>query len=153
MAVPDLPVPSAWEIARDSAHDLVAAGRFADARRVLTSFSLVSASSEETAEAEFQRALLEVNPANPDGSAHDAIALLERYLARGPTTPHAQEASIVRALAVSSDSLRQLLAVTRQQAEGRDKAAADELAKRSADLDSVRAELERIKRRLSGRRP
>lgn len=153
IAVPDLPVPSAWEIARDSAHDLVAAGRFEDAKRVLASFTLVSASSDETAEAEFQRALLEANPANAGGSMRDATSLLARYLTRGPTAPHAQEAAIVHALVLTSDSLRLLLTLTRQQSELRDKAAADELAKRSADLDSVRAELERIKRRLSGRRP
>lgn len=153
IVVPELPVPSAWEIARDSARELVMAGRFADAKRVLTSFSMASASSDEMAEAEFQRALLEMDPSNPEGSVRDASALLERYLMRGPTAPRAREASAMRALALTSDSLRLLLTLTRQQSDLRDRAAAEELTKRSAELDSVRAELERIKRRLSGRRP
>jgi hypothetical protein len=152
-APPRPPEPTEWEIVRDSAGFYLAGNRLDDADRVLAGYAAAHPGTEEAAEVEFQRALIKADSVGGEGLPRESAVLLGRYLARGPQAPHAREASILQRLTQSNDSLRQLIVTMRQQAEARDKAAADELAKRKTELDSVRTELDRIKRRLTGRRP
>ena len=154
MVIPEPPPPPPpWEQTIDSVRTFVAAHQYAEAERTLAAFAVAHAGTPEAAESDFWRALLLSDPANAEATSHDAIAALDAYIARGASAPRYLEALTLKRLIASGDTLRSTIAATRAAADQRDRARTDELAKKQLELDSVSTELERIKRRLSGRRP
>lgn len=123
-------------------------GRFDEAERVLTEFSVAHPSGADGAESDFWRALLKTDPANRSVTPRESMALYDSYLGGGASLPRHAEALILRRVVESMDSTRTLLATVRASADARDKARDDEIRRLNDILDRTTAELERIKRRL-----
>lgn len=166
-----------WRAARARADDHTGAGRHGAADTALAAFAARHPSTGEAHESLYLRALLQLDPANRAGSAREAVALLDRYLA-DTLAPRGLEAALIRRTAVELDSLgRQVsglrtaidAATTRAEA-GRERAEArndrtdrnreqeltrlrEELAATRTELASTKEELDRIRRRLATPRP
>ena len=152
VVIPPPPAPPPWDLTLDSVRTFVSARQYADADRTLAAVAVAHAGTPEAAESDFWRALLLADPLNADASPREAIASLDAYIARGSGAPRYLEALALKRLVASSDTLRASLTASRLLADQRDKARIDELAKRQLELDSVKTELDRIKRRLTGKR-
>jgi hypothetical protein len=139
---------SAWEVTIDSARNFLLAGHYAEADGVLRRFGAV-ADSAEAAEAEFWRAMLRADPTTSFGDAQVAVTSLEAYLARGSRMPRFAEALLLRRMLAAADSLRGVIAANRQVFDARDRLREDSLAKLVKDLEATKAELDRIKKRLT----
>jgi hypothetical protein len=150
------PVTAAGELAgtlaqvRQEARD----GRYAAADKLLTDFSARYPSAPEASEVAYWRALYKLDPANQAGSAHEAAALLDSYLAGGPTV-HRAEAGTLRRLASSLESYSASLSSAQkiEPAKIDDKTKDEELARLKDELAKANAELDRIKRRLAQPKP
>jgi hypothetical protein len=169
--------PPALQAAKQAARD----GRFAQADSVLAQFAARNAGSYEAREAAYWRALFQVDPANTQASAADALRSLNQYFADGSTADGYDEATVLRRVVQLTDSLersleqaRRLIAEAQEAAaEPRPAAAApaaaaegrptrDDRANRNLveqvrrlrdELAKSNQELERVRRRLSEQRP
>ncbi len=139
---------SPWTGTLASALRAAESGRFADAERILTDFSLEHAGSADGAESDFWRALLKTDPANRAVTPRESMALYDSYLSGGRELPRYAEALILRRVVEAMDSTRSLLATVRQSASAREKAREEEIRRLLDEVDRTTAELERIKRRL-----
>lgn len=157
---PPIPVPvvqtvlappaalSPWTGTLASALRAAESGRFPEAERILTDFSLEHAGTADGAESDFWRALLKTDPANRAVTPRESMALYDSYLSGGATLPRYAEALILRRVVESMDSTRALLVTVRASASARDKSREEEIRRLNDEVDRTTAELERIKRRL-----
>lgn len=156
LVVPEvIPAPpiSPWPGTLSSALRAADNGRFEEADRLLTEFSVTHAGTPDGAESDFWRALLKTDPANAKVTSRESMALYDAYLGGGPTLPRYAEAMILRRVVESLDSTRSLLATVRASADAREKARDEEIRRLNDVVDRTTAELERIKRRLAPRQP
>jgi hypothetical protein len=170
-----------WPPALQAAKQAAREGRFAQADSVLAQFAARNAGSYEAREAAYWRALFQVDPANTQASAADALRSLNQYFADGSTVDGYDEATVLRRVVQSTDSLERSLDQARRliaeaqdaAAEPRPAAAApaaaaerreprDDRANRNLveqvrrlrdELAKSNQELERVRRRLSEQRP
>jgi hypothetical protein len=156
-AEPAPPVPIVappWPATLDSVRTAIDERRYGDAERILAAFSATHSGSPDVAESEFWRALVLADPANTSATPSAALGALDTYLARGPESPHYVKALVIRRLITTGDSLRTAaVAAARAAADARDRARDDEMQKLRDSLAATTAELDRIKRRLTGRKP
>ncbi|MBK6487897.1 MAG: hypothetical protein IPF98_13720 [Gemmatimonadetes bacterium] len=157
---PPIPVPevqtvlappaalSPWTGTLASALRAAESGRFPEAERILTDFSLEHAGTGDGAESDFWRALLKTDPANRAVTPRESMALYDSYLSGGSALPRYAEAMILRRVVESMDSTRALLATVRASASAREKTRDEEIRRLNDEVDRTTAELERIKRRL-----
>jgi len=133
-------------------------GRYDDADRLLAGYVAKYPNGPRAAGALYWRALYKLDPANTAGSPHDAIALLDSYLASPGAVLHRADAQVLRRMAVVLE-VRQAAATAATTAAAPspatrdDKAKDDELAKTKDELAKANAELERIKKRLAAPKP
>ena len=146
---PPPPAVSPWPGVFAAVRQAVDSGRYGEADRILNDFAVAHAGTQEATESEYWRAALKADPANRDVTPSDAIAALDAYLAGGETLSHYLEATLLRRTLVAMDSLRAAAAATRATAETRDKEREEELLKLNEELAATKAELERIRRRLT----
>ena len=154
--IPEVVVPaplSPWPGTLASALRAAEGGRFDEAERLLTAFSVAHAGTPDGAESDFWRALLRTDPANRDVTPRESMALYDAYLSGGAALPRHAEALILRRVVESLDSTRSLLATVRTSADAREKARDEEIRRLNDIVDRTTAELERIKRRLAARQP
>jgi hypothetical protein len=157
-----LPAPTrSFPLALAEAQVAAADGRYADAERVLGTFGRTFGGTREAAEALYWRALFRLDPANRDASAREAITLFDAYL-RSPTAiEHRADAATLRRLAAQRETMGRELEIARAEAARpvvspppapvvRDTV---EIQKLRDSLARTNAELDRIKRRIGGRRP
>ena len=156
---PEVPSPTAnsdWAGSLTQTWQEVGAGRYAVADRLLAEFAIRHAGSAEATDASYWRAVFKLDPANPASSAHDAIALLDTYLASGQT-PHRTEAHAMRRVALALEARQKesaAAATTGTVSPPKDdKAQSEEIARLKDELAKANAELERIKRRLAQPKP
>jgi hypothetical protein len=130
--------------------------RYDDADRLLTEYASRNPASAHTADVPYWRALYKLDPANPASSPHDAIALLDSYLASPAATWRRADAKVLRRIAATLDSRPAVVTVpatATPATSAADKAKDEELAKVKDDLAKANAELERIKKRLAAPKP
>lgn len=153
----ELPAPlpvSTWptvlgDVVRDAQ-----AGRYDDADRRLQAHGLANAGTLEGAEADYWRAVLKADPANPVRTLRERVALLDAYLAVPGAQPERQlEATVMRRLLEQVDSTSAVLVTVRASAEARQRTRDDEIRRLNDELDRTTAELDRIRKRLAGRPP
>jgi len=147
-----------WPTALGDAQRAAADGRFDDADRILNGFSSMYADSPEAAEARYWLALFKLDPANRQGSAHNAVADLDAYLAYPGTLPHRTEGLSLRRVAAMVDTLwatAQAPKVAPPPTPTIDpavlKARDEEIAHLRDSLAKTTAELERVRKRLAPR--
>ena len=159
-----------WPGAFGAAYKAVEAGRHAQADSILGAFAARHPRSPEARESLYWRALFRLDPGNPSGSALEAGTLLGRYLADS-ALPRRAEATLLHRNAIALDSRpRQLvsvraslheantaLAALKQDSTARAGAAAviteEELQRLQTELANTKAELDRLRKRLTTRRP
>src|ERR1043165_4782294 len=80
------PIPARsmeWTSFLSQASHEAAEGRFATADKLLADFTVRFAATPEAAESMYWRAIYKLDPSNAGGSPHDAVVLLDGYLASG----------------------------------------------------------------------
>jgi hypothetical protein len=150
-------------VALAEADRYAAAEQFAAADSVLESYAAANATSPDTLDVIFWRALYNADPANPkEGALADALDLIDRYLRSQAPQPHRYEATVLRRFAeirdrapiVRVDTVRAIdttavrVAVARE-VEARQRLQDEEAQKLRDSLERTTAELERIRRRLA----
>jgi hypothetical protein len=125
-------------------------GRGPAADRALVAFAARFPGSAEAIEVPYWRAVIKLDPANPAGS-HEALLLLDAYLADTSFRAHRLEATTFRRL---ENALEQRTAALAAQAAAppvhpEDKARDEEIARLRDELAEANTELTRIKRRLT----
>jgi hypothetical protein len=151
-----------WLSALTTAKAASSAGRYDEADRTLYNFAQLYAGAPEAREAAYWRAVFKLDPANRSASPRAAVEQLDAYLADSARALHVTEASVLRRLAISLDSLSQNRIVTTRQPAIAEAAADDAVASQERQqelqkeiqrlkdsLDRSTAELERIKKRLA----
>lgn len=146
---PAAPPISPWPGTLGAALRAAEVGKFDEAEKILTQFSVEHAGTPDGAESDFWRALLKTDPANRDATPRESMALYDAYLGGGTSLPRNAEAVILRRVVESLDSTRTLLHTVRASADAREKARDDEIRRLNDVVDRTTAELERIKRRLT----
>lgn len=146
---PAAPPISPWPGTLGAALRAAEVGKFDDAEKILTQFSVEHAGTPDGAESDFWRALLKTDPANREATPRESMALYDTYLGGGSSLPRIAEAVILRRVVESLDSTRTLLHTVRASADAREKARDDEIRRLNDVIDRTTAELERIKRRLT----
>ena len=149
---------SEWNTLMSQVDFQIFGGRYDEADRLLASYIARNPTNPRTPGALYWRALYKLDPANPASSPHDAIALLDSYLASAGAVLHRADAQVLRRIAVVLE-VRQAVATappatTPPVAPSHDdKAKDEELAKTKDELAKANAELERIKKRLAAPKP
>lgn len=157
-APPVMPAATAeWPETRAVAHEAAARGEYGRADSALRSFADRHRSSPEGAEARYWRAVLLLDPANPEASPGDAVTALDEYLAPGASQPDYVTAGVLRRLALQADSLRKAVPPPERVSTGvpRDtlRARDEEIKRLETELQQTSEELERLRRRLAPPRP
>jgi hypothetical protein len=149
-----------WPEALRHSLRFAATGDYGSADTALTNFARAHAGTLEADEAEYWRAVLQLDPGNRAGSARDALGSLDAYLASTQPIHHRTEAATMRSLLARRQALERSLDEARASAasataavEARERAQSGELQQLRDSLQQASAELERIKKRLSARRP
>ena len=149
-----------WPAARDSARQAILRRDFARADSQLRAFAARYPGTDAAAETGYWRALLRLDPAAEGLVSRDQVrearAELDAYIAGGPRRSSFAEATVLRRLAGHLDSLHSTADAVRAMIgtpASRDSARArdEELARLRAELDQTKAELDRIRRRVSPR--
>jgi hypothetical protein len=124
--------------------------RLPAADRALTDFATRFPGSPEAAEVPYWRAVMKLDPNNPVAS-HDALLLLDGYLADTSFKAHRIEATTLRRLQSALEARTAALAMqpVAPVVRPEDKAREEELQRLRDDLAKANAELTRIKRRLT----
>ena len=150
------PAATAWDAAVDTVRSLVDAGRYAEADSTLGAFEIRHAGAPQSAEARYWRALVRLDPANPDGTPRSVLAAIDAYLAGGVAQPRYTEALVLRRVAsaqlapsqlsppVGADSVAPPVAPEVE----RLRVAEDSIRALRAELERTQAELDRIRRRI-----
>jgi hypothetical protein len=167
-APPPAPVPDTeWVTVIVSAQQAALEGRHAAADSILADFVARSDDAAERSEVTYWRAMLALDPANPDRDPGRALPLLDDYLADTLAPRHATEARVIRTLAHALDSARAAVLVARAAADSLRQAAPEaprpspreeeltkEVERLKEQLERTNAELELIRRRMTPpRRP
>lgn len=152
-----------WDQAVSAAQFAALAGRYAEADTILVTFARRNPTHPEAREVGYWRALFAFDPANKSGSGAETRRRLDAYLADTGLVLHRYEAGVLRRVTGTLDSLRARTdaalatvdsARTEIQASAAREADAQKETQRLKDeLDRTTAELERIRKRLSERRP
>jgi len=160
-----------WNSTLAEARQFVKGGDYRSADRLLTQYSERNSGSREGREILFWRALYRLDPNNKSGSLAAGISGLDAYIAADSTGWYVQEAGVLKRTAVVAEVQRLTTPspasgprlTTASPASGpRDPEARsreeevialrDELARKTTELETANAELERIKRRLANPR-
>jgi hypothetical protein len=146
------PVPTAaseWPRTHSQATTDARDGRLPAADRALTDFAARFPGSAEAVEVPYWRAVLKLDPGNPAAS-HEALQLLDAYLADTSFRAHRTEATTFRRLQAALEQRTAALAaqVAAPPPRADDKARDDENQRLRDELAKANAELTRIKRRL-----
>lgn len=125
-------------------------GRPGIADRALVDFATRFPGSAEAVEVPYWRAVIKLDPAN-QASSHEALVLLDAYLADTAYRTHRLEATTFRRLQSALEARTAALAAQAAAPTVRpeDKAREEELARLRDELAKANAELTRIKRRLT----
>jgi hypothetical protein len=147
------PVPTAaseWPRTYSQATTNAREGRLPAADRALTDFAARFPGSPEAVEVPYWRAVLKLDPGNPTAS-HEALQLLDAYLADTSFRAHRTEATTFRRLQAALEQRTAALAaqVAAPPPHADDKARDEENQRLRDDLAKANAELTRIKRRLT----
>lgn len=161
---PATPSPARdWQQVEIAAQSAAIEGRYAAADSALAAFAERNPSSAESREVHYWRALFALDPANRTGSTAEARRQLDAYLADTGLVLHRTEAGMLRRVTATMDSLRirgtlasaagdsartALAASTAREAD-----AQKENQRLKDELDKTTTELERIRKRLSERKP
>ena len=149
-------VASRWTTALDQAVSFLEAGRYAEADTALSGFAARWAGTPESADALYWRALLRLDPANPGATARDALVAIDAYLAGGADQPRYDELLVLRRLAGNLERVR-LLAAEAERARVQPPVdtssaivarQAEEIARLRSELESTKADLDRLRRRI-----
>lgn len=124
--------------------------RTPSADRALVAFAARFPGSAEAAEVPYWRAVIKLDPGNP-ASSHEALQLLEAYLADTSFRAHRLEATTLRNLEAALEQRTAALAAQPATPAVRpeDRARDEEIARLRDELTKANAELARIKRRLT----
>ena len=124
--------------------------RVPSADRALVAFAARFPGSAEAAEVPYWRAVIKLDPGNP-ASSHEALQLLEAYLADTSFRAHRLEATTLRNLEAALEQRTTALAAQPAAPAVRpeDRARDEEIARLRDELAKANAELTRIKRRLT----
>ena len=125
-------------------------GRVPAADRGLLAFAARFPASPEAVEVPYWRAVIKLDPANPT-SSHEALLLLDAYLADTTFRAHRLEATTLRRLQTALEQRTAALAAqpATPPVHPEDKARDEEIARLRDELAKANAELTRIKRRLT----
>lgn len=135
------------------------ASRFGVADRLLADFADQHRNTVEGYEATLRRALYKLDSTNQTASPHDALVMLDAYLASSLTVPHRGVATALRRVAAVLERAPAVVTTTVTAPSGgsgsgaSDKARDDEIARLKEELAKANAELERIKRRVATPKP
>jgi hypothetical protein len=99
-----------WPALLRSVKEAAREGRYGQADSALTQFGARHPGSFEAREAAYWRALLLVDPANPQSSSADALRMLNEYFAGGSTVEGYDEATVLRRVVMRTDSLARTIA-------------------------------------------
>ena len=155
VAPPPPPAASAWDSTLAGVRALLGERRYLAADSALAAFEAHHAGSAEGGDARWWRAVLQLDPQNPDGSPRGAIAAIDAYLAGGIDQPRYVEALVLRRAAESLD--RPAPAPVRAPPDSaaidslvaaRVRAATDTIRALRTELERTQAELDRIRRRI-----
>jgi len=126
------------------------AARVPAADRALVAFAARFPGSAEAMEVPYWRAVIKLDPGNP-GSSHEALQLLDAYLADTSFRAHRLEATTLRNLEAALEQRTAALAAQPPTPAMRpeDRARDEEIARLRDELAKANAELTRIKRRLA----
>jgi hypothetical protein len=149
----DTPAPTAaseWPRTFAQATTDAHASRLPAADRVLTDFAARFPGSLEASEIPYWRAVLKLDPANPAAS-HEALLILDAYLADTTSRQHRTEATTLRRLESALETRTAALAAIPPPpvVKPEDRAKDDEIQRLRDELAKANAELARIKRRLA----
>jgi hypothetical protein len=152
-ALTPAPVPTAaseWPQAHAQAALDAREGRALAADRALIAFANRFPGSAEATEVPYWRAVIKLDPGNQT-SSHEALLLLDAYLADTSSRTHRLEATTFRRLQAALEARNAALAAIPATPAVRpeDKARDEELARLRDELAKANAELTRIKRRLT----
>ena len=174
--VPIRRAPSAAELTRaewartlDDARAAAEGGRHDEVDKLLAAFATQHPGTPQATETLYWRGLYRLDPANRSHTAHEALQMLDAYLAARTADsvqhPFHDEALVLRRTAAQVEQLGRALSAANAASATRptapppdpkpsDIAARDEeIARLRAELAKATDELNRIKRRLSTRRP
>jgi hypothetical protein len=158
------PQSEAWSATVDSVQRLVADSQFIAADSLLVTFANSSQGSAEANEANFWHAVLMLAPENAGGNLHEALQAFDGYLGSGAMT-HRTEALVLQRTAHMVDSLTRVraddsvpalqLVVTDDSTKtsAREQEINKTVKQLQDSLSKTTAELDRIKKRLSGGKP
>lgn len=147
----EAPALNTWPMMREAARIAADSGRFEEADRMLAAYIAGRPGTDEVDEAALARALLLIDPRNPAGSTGAALDALGTLLRRAPDAPHADATVALRRTLMRADSLAHVVLTTRDSARARDSLYKAESQRLKDELAKVQEELDRVKRRLSGR--
>jgi hypothetical protein len=130
------------------------AGHADSAEHTLADFAHRYPGSPEATEVPYWRAVIKLDPANAEAS-HEALALLQRYLAEAPAGLHRPEATTLVRLQQALEARAALASAQPPAATVRpdDRAREEEMQRLRDELARANAELDRIKRRLARPKP
>ena len=150
-----LPAAAAWDSTLAGVRSLLGERRYLAADSALAAFETRHAGTTESGDARWWRAVLQLDPQNPDGSPRGAIAAIDAYLAGGIEQPRYAEALVLRRAAESLDrpAPAPVLAPPDTAAidslvAARVRAATDTIRTLRLELERTQAELDRIRRRI-----
>jgi hypothetical protein len=125
-------------------------GRPGIADRALVDFATRFPASAEAVEVPYWRAVIKLDPAN-QASSHEALLLLDGYLADTTFRAHRLEATTFRRLQAALEARNAALAAqpVTPAVRPEDRARDEEIARLRDELAKANAELTRIKRRLT----
>ena len=145
-----------WGTTLAKAEIAVSERRYSDADRVLADFANQNPGTAGAVESLYWRGLIELEPANRDGSPSTAAALFEAYNKVEGPLPHRVPADVLRHLALHLETSAQPAVataapvVTPAASSPADLKAKDtEIQRLKDELAKANDELERIKRRLT----
>jgi TolA-binding protein len=98
-----------WPALLQATKEAARAGRYAQADSMLARFAARHPGAYEAREAAYWRALLLVDPANPQSSTADALRAINQYFADGSTVEGYDEATVLRRVVLHADSLSRTL--------------------------------------------
>jgi hypothetical protein len=150
-----LAAEGSWAAVLAGVRSSMDAGLYARADSALEAFVERQPGTPEAAEARYWRAIVHLDPKNPDATPRTALAAIDAYLAGGAGQPHFLEALVLRRTASMLEASRRpvitIAADTTRPATvdpDRLRAAEDTIRQLRAELERTQGELERIRRRI-----
>jgi hypothetical protein len=150
-----LPAEAAWDSTLAGVRTLLGERRYLAADSALAAYETRYAGTAQSGDARWWRAVLQLDPQNPDGSPRGAIAAIDAYLAGGIEQPRYAEALVLRRTAESLDRPAPAPLPTRPDSAPPDslgstrlRAATDTIRALRTELERTQAELDRVRRRI-----